>query len=305
MNPRELWQCFRLLPNVVLGETVFRSESTTEKTGYLPPVATGSLCESHHCCVCLAQQDPDVQYRIFQGIKNFSCQLVGRDIASTLVQSVPSERASILVWVSWSFWIILPSPHSFGLSLHTLSQVDAHLMSGLKAVSCQELNVFCWVLTAGYHQWSRICLSLPFHWDRHHLFLQVCSVYVGCSFCFQISSASTYRIKTKMKTLAGNSESINAARWSGEPAPTASLLEAPTLFQRVTEATCRALSDTLLAVNCLKATLGSRAQFHNSVNWWWLKENYTCYKTKFFTRWKMTMFPEFLEFPYMAKISVC
>lgn len=202
------------------------------------------------------------------------------------------------------FWIILPRPHSFGLSLHTLSQVDAHLMSGLKAVSCQELNVFCWVLTAVYHQWSRICPSLPFHWDRHHLFLQVCSVYVGYSFCFQISSASTYRIKTKMKMLAGNSESINAARWSGEPALTASLLEAPTLFQRVTEATCRALSDTLLAVNCLKATLGSRAQFHNSVNWW-LKENDTCYKTKFFTRWKMTMFPEFLEFPYMAKISVC
>lgn len=149
------------------------------------------------------------------------------------------------------------------------SQANAHLMSGLKAVSCQELNVFCWILAAGYYQWRRIwLLLLPFFRFRYHLFLQVYSVHFGYSFCYQISSASTYRIKTKMKVLAGNSESINAARWSGGPIPTASLLEAPTLFQRVTKVTCRVLCDTLLAVNCLWATLGCTAWFHNSVNWW-------------------------------------
>lgn len=108
-----------------------------------------------------------------------------------------------------------------------------------------------------------------------------------------------------MKTLFGNSEGINTARWSDEPAPTPPLLEASTLFQRVTDVTCRVLSDTSLAVNCLKATLGSSTWFYNWVNWWWLQENDTCCKIRFFTGWKMTMLPEFLEFPYTAKISVC
>lgn len=160
------------------------------------------------------------------------------------------------MWVSWSFWIILPNPHSFGLSLHTLSQVDAHLVwtqsCFLPGAECLLLGTDCRLLPV-----KQEMAVTAFHWDRHHPFLQVCPIPVGYSFCFQISSASTYGIKTKMKTLAGNSESINAARWCGELAPTASLLEAPTLFQRVTEVTCRALSDTSLAVNCLKATLGS------------------------------------------------
>lgn len=60
LNPRELQQRFWLLPNIVLGETIFRNESTIEKTGYLPPVARVSTFGSHHCCMCLTQQDPDI-----------------------------------------------------------------------------------------------------------------------------------------------------------------------------------------------------------------------------------------------------
>lgn len=69
LTPRERQQCFWLLRNIVLGKAIFRSWSTTEKTGYLPPVVRRSLCESHHCCVCLTQQDPDVHYRFGQDIK--------------------------------------------------------------------------------------------------------------------------------------------------------------------------------------------------------------------------------------------
>lgn len=90
--------------------------------------------------------------------------------------------------------------------------------------------------------------------------------------------------------------SINAVRWSGEQLPTASSLEAPTLSQTVNEVTCRALSGTSLAVNCPKATLGSRARFCNSVNWRWLKKNDACCNIKFPNRCKMAMLPEFLEF---------
>lgn len=103
--------------------------------------------------------------------------------------------------------------------------------------------------------------------------------------------------------LAGNSESTNAARWYGEPALTASVLEAPSFFQRGTEVTCRVLSNTLLAVNCLKVALGFRAWSCNSVNWKWLKENDTFSNIKFSIRWKI-MLSEFLEFPYMAKTCV-
>lgn len=97
-----------------------------------------SECIPQLLCVHLRQQDPGVQLGSLSRRK-FSCQLavVGHYIASTLLQSVLSERAFILVGVPWYFLIILPNLHSFRLSLHL---VPSWCLSDVWTQSCSLLG---------------------------------------------------------------------------------------------------------------------------------------------------------------------
>lgn len=81
LNPRELWQCSWLLPSFGLGETLFKSESTTGKTiCYQMPQGVWMYSTT---AVCTLHSRTQVCSLGSSRRQNFSCQLavVGHYIA--------------------------------------------------------------------------------------------------------------------------------------------------------------------------------------------------------------------------------
>lgn len=140
--PENSWQW--LLPSIGYGETLLKSERLFATRCHRESEGIPQLLCAPHTA------RPRCAIGSF-GRQNFRRRLavVGHYTASTFLQSVLSERASILVWVPWSFWIKLPNLHSFRLFLHL---VPSQCLSDIWTWRCSLLraehllNTNCWVL---------------------------------------------------------------------------------------------------------------------------------------------------------------
>lgn len=151
LNPRELWQCFWLLPSFGLGETPFKPESTTGKTiCYQMPqglwmYSTTAVCTSHSKTqVCSSS-------RLFQKTKlqlSTGCcwplYCFNSFPVSPFWDNIHPCVGSLILLDK-----ILLNLHSFRLSLHI---VPGRCLSDVWTQSCSLLgaehllDADCWVL---------------------------------------------------------------------------------------------------------------------------------------------------------------